>query len=389
MTTRYSDMMNFSTKYIVFCILILFIVLIIKSVVKKKNSGILTLFIILISVSAIRVNTGSDYYNYYQMYNNSTKYYSSIVDIVKSGFQKGYIVLSYIVKTLFDNEYTIFLICAIIINVIVYYVIVKYSPYPILSSSIYLFMGYFLMSLNILKQSIAMSIMLLAFFYFVRKKYTLFCLLSILATYFHITALVFVIIILLASWIKLKVSLSLLYISVLISALLVPIASMLFNIVASIPIFSKYSIYLENDININDFRFILNVLFFVTVHVLILHWIIKQVQFNNVELSKSENLIIKIMIIGLMISILSLRIFYVNRIAYYCFQFLIVLVPIMVSKISSLESRKYTRKKIHLFLVVYGLIFTILSGENNYYNFSTIFNDQPVSVMEFVNRKAR
>ncbi|MFC6348355.1 EpsG family protein [Vagococcus carniphilus] len=389
MESRYHDMFFFSIEYLFFCLILLFVMLIIKSVLKKKNSGLITGFTVLVIISAIRVNTGSDYFNYYSMYNNSIRYYNSVSDIFRSGFQQGYMVLSYLVKQTFENEFFIFFVCAVIINSLIFYIISKYSPYPLLSVSLYLFMGYFLISLNILKQSLAMSVMFLAVIFFLKKRYLLFTILCLISTYFHITALVFVAILLIAKFTKVRLSLNVLYLSVFFSFLVLPFSNVVFKLAANISIFSKYQMYLESPLDRGDMRFIVNVLFFVIIHTIILHIIIKNIQNGKIKINNFEYILLKVMIIGLMLSIVSLRLYYINRISYYCFQLLILLIPLLVSKLSKIEIRTLVRKKIIMGLMVYSLIFTVLSGENNYYNYSTIFNDLPVSVMDFVGRGGR
>lgn len=71
----------------------------------------------------------------------------------------------------------------------VFYVVRRYSLNPMLSLFLYYAFYIYLQSFNITRQTIAVSIVFLAFTFLLKKKYWQYCLIVILASTFHITAL--------------------------------------------------------------------------------------------------------------------------------------------------------------------------------------------------------
>lgn len=140
------------------------------------------MFLILFIVSAVRKHVGTDYGVY-------LNYYRGIEDRIYDGegMEIGYFYLNKITKHLFDGEYTIFIITSLIIVGLVYLTIKRFSVDPLLSTILFMCIGLYMSSFNIIRQSIAIAFILYSYKYSETKFKWLIPIL--IAALFHITAL--------------------------------------------------------------------------------------------------------------------------------------------------------------------------------------------------------
>lgn len=383
MQTRYGLMISFAFTYTLFWMLIVLVSMTINGSKIGRKTSVLFLFSVMFITVSIRCNTGSDYYNYYTMYNDVTTYYSGIKQIVTSNYQFGFTLLSYLIKKIFDNPFAIFPVVSFISLIIPAWMIKKYSPYPVLSYSILIFGGYLLMSTNIMKQILAMAIVMLAIETYLRKKYLTFTMLTVLASFFHVTSLVIFPII---ACIKLiKISNKFVILGGLISLITGFFSSKILNVIIKIPLFSRYEKYFEEQVIIGqeDIKLILNAIFITCVLGVIVLVIIKFLKRYNT--TNIDMFFTKIMIVAFFIASFSINFFYLLRISFFLTQFLIIYIPILLSKVANINLRRRYWNIIMVALIIFSLIFCIVSGENNYYNYSTFFSDIPMNVKDFVN----
>ena len=209
MNTRYYEMIVWSLMYGAFALSIIFIYYQMNNEIKltvycgnRKNIKIadVLILIILISIVSIRCNCGSDYYNYYIMYNESVNWYHSLAEVITSRFQNGYMTLSYIVKSVTGSEFAIFGVVACLIYIPVIYLIRKRSDHQTEVLALWILLGFFSLTLNIVKQSLAMVCILLAYEYLYRKKYFKFFLLSLIACSFHISSIYIVLVMMISQY---------------------------------------------------------------------------------------------------------------------------------------------------------------------------------------------
>ena len=380
--TRYSEMLKFSLLFTLFCIIIVLALMLLNSMIKNAKTSAGIGIVVMTILSAIRCNFGSDYFNYFTQYNSIKLYFQSPEEILKVNIQSGFPLLAYTVKSFFENQFAIFVVIAIMASIIIFKIIMDNSEMPILSFSIWIFGGFFLMSTNILKQYIAMVFIFLAFQYFKKKKISRFAIFSVLAIMFHVTALPVMVTIFFVN--RIRLSFSFLIFGSIISLFLGFFSGKLFNVITRIPLFNKYmERYLtETGIDFSDIKLILNTvlvslaLFGVSLFIIMVS---KKVTFDSDIIFYT-----KLIIISVFISLVSINFFYFGRISYYYAQFLILLLPNAITKMENKQLQKKYLRMIYGFLAIFCFCFTILSGENNYYNYSTIFTDTPISVKEFV-----
>ncbi len=113
-------------------------------------------------------------------------------DVFQEGKNFGFNWLMRFFSLLSDGEFQVFLIAvAIFIEVVVAYLIYKYSPLPWLSFLVWNCMGFYVIGFNTVKQSIAMGLIMIAFVGIMEEKPKQFALFTVLATFVHAPALIF------------------------------------------------------------------------------------------------------------------------------------------------------------------------------------------------------
>lgn len=338
------------------------------------------MFTIMTFLAAIRLNVGSDYYNYYKRFNNVRKDLSFLTDIIPSF--DGYRILSYIVKQFTDNEYAIFGVVAILLYWFFFRLIKKEVKDKAAAFICYLYLGFYANSLNILKQCIAMMFVM-CFYKMLREKYFIKSIIfAFFAILFHYSAIFALIIIGILTIMEIKPSYRFLFIGIvagLLFALFLPQVIRL--LITFIPSASGYEVYIDWRRN-NQIRMVLAMVGMCFIYTFLLVVIMK-----NRNLIRKENEMryyeIVFLIIGLCINIASIRIWVVQRISLYFYQFIILILPTMFQGMEP-ETRKRTKRLIYIMMFIYLMFSGMFLGENEYYSYNTIFSgDRPIYDADF------
>ena len=137
-----------------------------------------TLFI----VSALRFHVGTDYGVYLNVYSNiENRIYDG------EGMEIGYFYLNKLTKYILGGEYTIFIVTSLIIIGLVYITVIKFSLDPILSLILFMCIGGYIDSFNIIRQSISIAVIFFAYRYCETKIQWIIPM--IVASLFHKTAI--------------------------------------------------------------------------------------------------------------------------------------------------------------------------------------------------------
>ncbi len=127
-------------------------------------------------------------YDYWEMENQG--WFSD--EVFRGGKNFGFNWLLKFFSTMTDGEYQIFLIIvAIFIEVVVAYLIYKYSSLPWLSYLVWNCMGFYSFGFSAIKQSVAMGLIMIAFIGIMEEKPKLFLAFTALAAFVHAPALIF------------------------------------------------------------------------------------------------------------------------------------------------------------------------------------------------------
>ncbi len=113
--------------------------------------------------------------------------------VFRDGTNFGFNWLMKFFSTLSDGDFQVFLIVvAIFIELVVAFLIYKYSPLPWLSFLVWNCMGFYVFGFSAIKQSIAMGLIMIAFIGIMEEKPKLFTIFTILATIVHKPAFIFI-----------------------------------------------------------------------------------------------------------------------------------------------------------------------------------------------------
>ena len=131
---------------------------------------------------------------YYDMFTYISKLPLSKCFTVKiTNYENGYIVLNKFLSYISKDPQIIIAFCGILQSACLFTLIYKTSKKPFLSTVIYLALPCFLINLSGLRQSIAISITMIAFLMIKEKKLVKFILLVLFASLFHSSAIIFLI----------------------------------------------------------------------------------------------------------------------------------------------------------------------------------------------------
>lgn len=153
----------------------------------KKRAAILA-GIQLFLVSMLRAETvGADLRRYLAGFNTIAHF--SWADMTRISWESGYLVLNKVIASINASPW-FFLACTSFI--IVFSVVsfsLKHSPIPAFSIFIYISYGFFFSSFSLLRMYLAISLTLLSIHYAIQKKYVWFAVFTVVAYFFHRTAL--------------------------------------------------------------------------------------------------------------------------------------------------------------------------------------------------------
>ena len=146
------------------------------------------LMFIMIGCRSIQI--GIDTSHYKEIYDNYS--YMAFIEIFElENVEIGYSVLNIIIAKVFGNFQWLLLVSAAIYIIPVTILIKKYSQKPWLSYLLFICFGFFTFAMSTIRQSIAMGIIMLAFIFIEKRKVLWYILCILLASTFHISALIF------------------------------------------------------------------------------------------------------------------------------------------------------------------------------------------------------
>ena len=179
--------------YIYFGIIAYQIILIALLKKNKLKSNFLTAtipFICMFVLAAFRSRSvGNDSGNYLDLFNLIRS--GANLEVWSERYEWGYLLFNKIVGNLFSNQYAIFFISALFIYLISWVVIKKLSYERWLSVFLFITLGLYSNSVNVIRLTMAYVICLYAYNELEKKKYLEVIILVIFAMLFHTSAIVF------------------------------------------------------------------------------------------------------------------------------------------------------------------------------------------------------
>lgn len=338
-------------------------------IIKNKKVARILIIISLIVYAAIRYNVGSDYDTYYKQYNNIQNYFSSLEEVVTSDIQFAFTLLMFLTKKYIINEFAIFTVVAIMIYPVTINAIKKYTTNFLESLFLYFSLGFHLISLNILKQVISMTILLQGFKNIVEKKYFKIIIMTAIMLVFHISAIVPILIFMMAYFIK--PTNRKMFVSIIVSMFLL----VTYKKLLSIPIFSRYANYLT-EINREYYIVIIGAIGYFIFNTILLYLLLKQKD-RLIQNNPQNKIILSALILSIPIKVLGIDNFPIYRMSLYIDQFLIFIIPDLLKiQLEEKGIEKYKKNYLVYFLImIMWLVFSIVFlAHNNFYTYTTIFN---------------
>lgn len=170
--------------------IMLIISLLFAELYRKKNNKVFIFLSMLpfILVAGLRYDVGTDY-----MY----RYIPEISELLKGGnpqnLEIGFKLFVRIIQLFTKDIQTVFFVSAIFIYGIIFSTIFKRSDHPVITILLFFSGGYFFESMNIMRQYMAMALLICALFYLYDKEIWKWLICILFATMLHTISLAFII----------------------------------------------------------------------------------------------------------------------------------------------------------------------------------------------------
>lgn len=336
-------------------IILFSIILLLTTVMDTKEKNIKKIYIIICFglmtiIACLRKYTiGIDLeYLYYPIFksivNIPWNYLTNLISL-----EVGYVFFCKLLTSISNNPQILIVITSLLTIPFTGWFIYKYSKDVKTSTLMYILLNIYFMSLNIVRQEIAVSFILLAFHYWITNKKKKSLLFIILATSFHSSAILMLPIFCLYKK-KFKKNYFYLVIILIFFFLLFykPLINIYSNISEALNLNSNkdYATYLENDrfgtgdINLNSISsVILNIIIFLISY----YYIVLVNKTKDIQQINLQHFSLIMVTINMIVDIVSLKMVILARLSYYFLPFSLLIIPEVI-KISKNSFNRYIIK---------------------------------------------
>lgn len=334
----------------------------VSSAVKKIL--VIIIFLILLFVIGFRSYTvGSDTPTYVNLYNSIGTFSINWGNFFSSRFEIGF--LKYLaILHMFSSNYMIMLfVSALIVLICWYWSIDILSTNFFLSFGIFIGLRIFTFSMTNLRQSLAMGLVLVSYLLFVKRKKKLALIMLIVAVTFHTSAIVFLVYYIIDP-IKLtaKIEIFLTGLTILAMLMFQPIVRMISQI------FLRFDSYTQTPLvqGTDKVSIIINIVMLILIF-LVMQYVNKYLpkknnDYENFDFESSYN---KIIFLGILFSIISLKFVMLSRLTYYFSMFAVFSIPETLNRIRDTWLRNIMSIIIFLVFLIYALTIMYLRPEWN------------------------
>lgn len=321
------------------------------------ESNVILFIYVLIIVSIRDYSVGVDLNVYENIWNEAKEL--SFVQCLKYHIEPGYMLLNWLVLKLTSN-YSVLLF---VVGTILYYSFIfsfkKYTSNNYLSLYLFVALGFFFQSMSMLRQYLALIILWHSFKYVINKNFVIFLLLVILATMFHYTAIIFIIVYPLNffkfTWSNLIISVVL----ILTGVLCIPYAVKVFSTIIGKDYYYIYFVSNELKTNISMNYVIYTILLIgIFIYLLLMR---KKILTNKLL----YDILLKCYYISIMCRVLAgffPSVSFINRVSIYFFISIIYLLPIYIEN----EKNKNLQLVLTYCVFIFGLISTTYVAYRSY-----------------------
>ncbi|MFC0013745.1 MULTISPECIES: EpsG family protein [Allobacillus] len=332
--------MEISLYLIVFFSILIFTFLITfpKKSYEKEKLFFWVTFTILFLISALRgPQIGTDTANYIRGFKRiSNAEYSNFFNVVR--WEEGYVLFNKIISILSNSPQIIIIFTSLLILSCVFYFINRNSKNIIFSIYIFVTMFYYFASFNIIRQFLAIGIILIAYKFILERRIVPFAALILFASTFHGLAILFLPVYFLYGVKLNKLNTIIITFGV---TFFVYFFEKILNIIFEF--FPSYQWYVDTDYF--EGGGILTSL--ISASILVFGFLIRQIT----KISKEYDFLLILTILSLLISLLSMKVSILNRFDYYFSVFNILFIPLAINSIEDKKTR------IIIYYVVYCIAF--------------------------------
>jgi hypothetical protein len=160
---------------------------------KRKFIILFIILLFLVLFGGFRENVGVDTMAYIRIFNTINTFNNDFQDSIKDlRYEIGFIYLVSFIKTIgFIQVYSLFSFIVIFNYLLYFFSFKKLTPNFELALFLYIVLYFFIRDMGILRQAIATSITIFSIIFIIEKKPYYFLFLTIFASFFHVSALVF------------------------------------------------------------------------------------------------------------------------------------------------------------------------------------------------------
>ena len=345
--------MNVDICIIMFFIIIATIIKVLPIKEKIKNNVFINIgFIVLFIILIIR-EPYSDMIRYLEVFKETN--INTFSDILRLRWEPLYLLLNLAISIFTDDERIFMIIIAILGLVGPYIFIKRYSKGYLFSLVFFIILGIYNYNFYIIRQALAISILLIGIKYIEQKSLIKFIIMVLLATGFHTTSIIFLIAYPLGN-IKLSTKGIILYIFII--GIVFLLGNNIVQFIYKIPIFTEYATTESKSDGI--WRLVLLTTIFLFMFVL--------THFNNKNQFKSKKIItlrekedtntvfFNMLMIGIIFQILSINQSVIVRLANVFVAPVIVLIPNMLALVNN-KNNKYL---FYVGILICAIVYSIL-----------------------------
>lgn len=271
-------------------------------------------------------------------------------------YEYGFTLFCKILSTINNNPQFLLIISSLLVNYCMAKFIYKNSKSVVFSTMIYIFLNFYFNNMNIMRQAIAMSIILLGYEYLKEKKYFIYSLYVAIASSFHFTAIISLVFILIREY---KFNKRFLYVVLLIAIILFFYSDNIFLFMCKIS--PRLMDYLESGKNTEANFYgglILSVMYLL---IFMFGMVIIRINSKSIFYDKNNNnnTLIGLISCAFLFSILGMKVSILNRFVQYFSMFIIIWIPNTICLIKKAKNRMITIAAIYCLLISFWVIIMI------------------------------
>lgn len=353
-----------------FSLYFIFVFLFLSNLKTEKINKIFLItmsFLIMVTVSGIRYNVGTDF-SMYEVFFFRIKRMS----LFRRDLEFLFILFAKIAYFFSNNSATMFTLIASYIYFFLYNISIKRVKYYELAIFLFITFGFYTSSLNILRQWMAIPLIIKAFDMFADNKNYKGIICIILAMLSHYTVIYTIPVLLAIYLIKSdKIRIVLIITAIIMYLSTDFITNLIVQILEILGFGEIYIKYLSFN-KISTSVFVMPM--FTLVTYIGYYMFLKKDKFSNISDKRFTTYLVNFVVVGFMTSLLGCKLMFFERIQFYFVVAIIFLIPQIIAKV-----HPNTRKVIYAFCLIMGTVFYIYSLNNNGGDplpFQTIFYDK-------------